>query len=275
MRSRTDYEEPTPLRTLWAASAPYLAVLFLTSSIILSIDAYRHSSVTQNATAQLRSLKQNQQDAELSAKQLRAMQEETRAREAAIQERLTETSEHLKSLQNELSAQRPAALGKNQSALRSKIESLQLQLQKSADKEDLKGLQENLAAVKIDLDRTEHDIQGNRSELGRIVGSTAEQIDALRDSLKRNFFEFDVRGNGTSQTIGEVHLRLIGTKPESHQFTIEIGFDGYSLQKKDWYVNEPIYVQPRQTTSPVEIVVRKVEVADIQGYLSTPTRATP
>src|SRR5262249_12761 len=96
---------------------------------------------------------------------------------------------------------------------------------------------------------------------------------ALQRSLQRNFYEFDLRGRDNLQTIAGagVQIQLRGTKPESHQFSVDITFDGLTMHKNDCYENEPIYIQTKNDRRPVEIVIGKVERDVVHGYLSAPS----
>jgi hypothetical protein len=179
-------------------------------------------------------------------------------------------AERLSSIEQELNAQSRLGVSKNQRELQSQINTLQDGLKNNASKDEVATLETRLSVAKNDLERANRELGATRENLGQVIETTGQQLDDLSRSLQRNIYQFDL-AKGKRETIGDIQIELMGTKPESHQFSVEITFDGRSIQKRDCYENEPIYLLPfRKALNPVEIVVRQMGVDTIHGYVSVP-----
>jgi len=257
--------------TLFRSATSYIQIIIVAVAILMSIGTYQNYRGAQHDRNDIADLRRRQGDVELFDKKLKDKQEQAQAREADTQNRLEEIRQRIGSIHNEFGHQSPLALSKNLHELKSKIDNLQSELAENTtrNKNDIANLQEKLSAMQTDLETIKSGMQASGSELAQSRASTAEQLGELRKSLRRNTYEFELKGKGSYKTITSIEIRLEGTKPKSYQFSIDITFDGHTIQKSDCYLNEAIYVQTKLTPTPTEIVIDTIDTDLVHGHLST------
>ena len=152
--------------------------------------------------------------------------------------------------------------------------SMKAELATKASADDLTKLNGDVTGVKGDLDATKNSIQMARSEMGTLIARNHDEIDQLRRTGQRDYFEFTVQRKGGATKVGGVQLVLKDTNPRKNQYTMNVLADDNSFEKKNRSVNEPIFFYTGGSRSALELVVNKVTKSTATGYLSMPKGAT-
>lgn len=160
-----------------------------------------------------------------------------------------------------------AEFDKKLSAVESSMKS---DLATKASAEDVSKLNGDVTGVKTDLDATKSSIQMARGELGTLIARNHEEIDQLRRTGQRDYFEFTLNRKAGPQKVGDVQVELRGTNTKKNQFTVIVHADDSRFEKKNRSVNEPIYFYTNGSRSALELVVNKVAKDRATGYLSVP-----
>jgi len=152
--------------------------------------------------------------------------------------------------------------------------SMKAELATKASADDLTKLNGDVTGVKGDLDATKNSIQMARSEMGTLIARNHDEIDQLRRTGQRDYFEFTVQRKGGATKVGGIQLVLKDTNTKKNQYTINVLADDNSFEKKNRSVNEPIFFYTGGSRSALELVVNKVTKSSATGYLSMPKGAT-
>lgn len=152
--------------------------------------------------------------------------------------------------------------------------SMKAELATKASADDLTKLNGDVTGVKGDLDATKNSIQMARSEMGTLIARNHDEIDQLRRTGQRDYFEFTVQRKGGATKVGGVQLVLKDTNPRKNQYTMNVLADDNSFEKKNRSVNEPIFFYTGGSRSALELVVNRVTKSTATGYLSMPKGAT-
>lgn len=152
--------------------------------------------------------------------------------------------------------------------------SMKAELATKASADDLTKLNTDVTGVKGDLDATKNSIQMARSEMGTLIARNHDEIDQLRRTGQRDYFEFTVQRKGGATKVGSIQLVLKDTNPRKNQYTIDVLADDNSFEKKNRSVNEPIFFYTGGSRSAFELVVNKVTKTSATGYVSMPKGAT-
>lgn len=152
--------------------------------------------------------------------------------------------------------------------------SMKAELATKASADDVTKLNTDVTGVKGDLDATKNSIQMARSEMGTLIARNHDEIDQLRRTGQRDYFEFTVQRKGGATKVGSIQLVLKDTNPRKNQYTINVLADDNNFEKKNRSVNEPIFFYTGGTRSALELVVNKVTKTSATGYLSMPKGAT-
>jgi hypothetical protein len=152
--------------------------------------------------------------------------------------------------------------------------SMKAELATKASADELTKLNGDVTGVKGDLDATKNSIQMARSEMGTLIARNHDEIDQLRRTGQRDYFEFTVQRKTGATKVGGIQLVLKDTNPKKNQYTINVLADDNSFEKKNRSVNEPIFFYTGGTRSALELVVNKVTKSSATGYLSMPKGAT-
>jgi len=152
--------------------------------------------------------------------------------------------------------------------------SMKAELATKASADDLTKLNGDVTGVKGDLDATKNSIQMARSEMGTLIARNHDEIDQLRRTGQRDYFEFTVQRKGGATKVGGIQLVLKDTNPRKNQYTMNVLADDNSFEKKNRSVNEPIFFYTGSSRSALELVVNKVTKTSATGYLSMPKGAT-
>ena len=152
--------------------------------------------------------------------------------------------------------------------------SMKAELATKASSDDLTKLNTDVTGVKGDLDATKNSIQMARSEMGTLIARNHDEIDQLRRTGQRDYFEFTVQRKAGATKVGSIQLVLKDTNPRKNQYTINVLADDNSFEKKNRSVNEPIFFYTGGSRSALELVVNKVTKTSATGYVSMPKGAT-
>jgi hypothetical protein len=148
--------------------------------------------------------------------------------------------------------------------------SVKAELATKASADDVNKLNGDVNGVKSDLDATKTSIQMARSEMGTLIARNHDEIDQLRRTGQRDYFEFTVQRKGGATKVGTIQIQLKDTNTKKNQYTISVLADDNNFEKKNRSVNEPIFFYTGGTRSALELVVNKVTKSSASGYLSTP-----
>lgn len=194
-----------------------------------------------------------------------------------VQGQLSAVTDKLKLTQGELASARKQARqikddnDKQLTEMKSTLKSdLQTGLATKASVEDVSKLTGDVNGVRTDLDATKSSIQMARGELGTLIARNHEEIDELRRTGQRDYFEFTIDRKGNRQKVGDLMVELRDANPKKNQFSVALYVDDSRFEKKNRATNEPIYFYTRGSRAPLELVINQVAKNKIVGYLSVP-----
>lgn len=134
------------------------------------------------------------------------------------------------------------------------------------------------AATKSELEKTIADLRSTRGDLGvqsGLIATNSKELSALRALGERNYTEFKLGKQKTTQRIGDVAVRLKSADPKKNRYTIELVADDKLMEKKDKTINEPVQFYLARAAQPYELVVNEVRKDLIAGYISGPKVQQP
>ncbi|MFQ5740695.1 MAG: hypothetical protein ACE5JX_16955 [Acidobacteriota bacterium] len=121
--------------------------------------------------------------------------------------------------------------------------------------------------------RNRKDIESNQGNLELVRKSSdanAQQINAVKTSLEREYYNFELEKKGATMKVFNVALSLKGVDSKKQRYTLEIFADGKRIKKKNQSINEPIYFYVKDLKKPYEILVNRIDKKNVVGYLSIP-----
>jgi len=145
----------------------------------------------------------------------------------------------------------------------------------------IEGVSTDVGAVKMDVAKTQTELQTTISDLRRATGdmgvmsgliaTNSKELTALRELGDRNYVEFEILRNGKAQRVGDIQLAVRKTDVKRSKFTLDVIADDRKIEKRDKTANEPIqfYVLSR-ARQPYELVVNEVTKDAVKGYLAVP-----
>jgi len=154
-----------------------------------------------------------------------------------------------------------------------KLTSVQSELATKANADDLKSMGGDINGVKSELESTKNSLDTTRTEFGTLIARNHDEIDQLRRTGERDYFEFTLTGKGNRSKVGDLMVELRGTNVKKNQFTVALYVDDLRLEKKNRAIDEPIYFYTRETRSPLELVVNQIGKDKVVGYMSVPKSA--
>ncbi|HEU5337320.1 MAG TPA: hypothetical protein VFU27_15220 [Terriglobales bacterium] len=179
-------------------------------------------------------------------------------------------------------ARRTADLQAQQRAAERRLAEQQKQ-QISAVSGDIAGVKTEVGGVKSDVASTRSDLAATNAKLERAIGDLGVQsgliartrgdLETLKHSGDRNYFEFALSKSRTFTPVSTVSLQLKKADRKRGRFTLNVRSDDRVIEKKDRNVDEPIQFYTGRQHYLYEIVVWTVEKNKISGYLSTPKTA--
>lgn len=138
----------------------------------------------------------------------------------------------------------------------------------------------NVRAARTDIAKLDSRTQSNqtaigqtRADLATVQESTkrnATDIDGIRRSLEREYYNFELQAGGGYMKIFKISLALKGTNVDKREYDLYVLADGKVIQKKHQPINEPILFYTEAAKKPYEVVVTRVDRKMVVGYLSVP-----
>jgi outer membrane murein-binding lipoprotein Lpp len=179
-------------------------------------------------------------------------------------------------------ARRTADLQRQQRAAEQRLTEQQKQ-QISAVSGDIAGVKTEVGGVKTDVASTRTDLEATKAKLERAIGDLGVQsgliartrgdLETLKHSGDRNYFEFTLSKSKKYTPVSTVSLQLKKADKKHGRFTLNVRSDDRVIEKKDRNIDEPIQFYTGRQHYLYEIVVWTVEKNKISGYLSTPKTA--
>lgn len=179
-------------------------------------------------------------------------------------------------------ARRTADLQRQQRAAEQRLAEQQKQ-QISAVSGEVAGVKTEVGGVKTDVASTRSDLEATKAKLERAIGDLGVQsgliartrgdLETLKHSGDRNYFEFSLTKNKNFTPVSTVSLQLKKADAKHGRFTMNVRSDDRVIEKKNRNVDEPIQFYTGRQHYLYEIVVWTVEKNKISGYLSTPKAA--
>ena len=134
-------------------------------------------------------------------------------------------------------------------------------------------VKEEVAATKAAIEETQAKLQSAIGDLGEqsgLIARNAEELDALKRTGLREYYEFDLAKAKKPSPVGPVAVRLKDADAKKHKFNMVLVVDDIEIEKKDKTLLEPVQFYRKGSRQLNEIVVYAVQKDRITGYLSTP-----
>jgi hypothetical protein len=194
---------------------------------------------------------------------LTAMEQQTTQQLDAVTTELDKSAKRLGSQGGELKKARIMVTGL-QDEQRKQTEEFQTQLSEKADQQQVGTLSQD-----VSLNSIASDLGMARSELGTLIARNHDDIEYLRQTGEREYFEFTL-DKGKPAQVAHVSLNLKKTNLKGNRFTVAMTIDDLQVEKKDRSVNEPVIFYVKGSKKAYELVVNKVGANQVKGYISTP-----
>lgn len=179
-------------------------------------------------------------------------------------------------------ARRTSDLQRQQRAAEQRLAEQQKQ-QISAVSGEVAGVKTEVGGVKTDVASTRSDLEATKAKLERAIGDLGVQsgliartrgdLETLKHSGDRNYFEFTLAKSKKFTPVSTVSLQLKKADRKRGRFTLNVRSDDRVIEKKDRNIDEPIQFYTGRQHYLYEIVVWTVDKNKISGYLSTPKAA--
>ncbi len=137
-------------------------------------------------------------------------------------------------------------------------------------------VKDEVAAQKAAIAETNEKLQravGDLGEQSGLIARNAEELEALKRTGLRDYYEFDLAKAKSPAPVGPVALRLNNADAKKHKFNLILVVDDIQIEKKDKTLLEPVQFYRKGSRALHEIVVYGVQKDRITGYLSTPKTA--
>jgi chromosome segregation ATPase len=182
-------------------------------------------------------------------------------------------TDKLKITQSQLKKARKEAEEKNTETtemVKSLDTSVHTELAAKASSDDVKTVDTKVTKVSTDLDKTVSDLNMARSELGTLIARNHDEIDVLRRQGERDYIEFTIAGKNKPQKVGNVTVELKGINEKRNRSNITYTVEDKRYEAKNANINAPLFFYLSGTKQPEELVINKVGKNTISGYLSVP-----
>jgi len=258
----------------WHLPAIIVLGLIAIGGLAFGWNASSKLDTTQQAvTAQVNSVKTSVEQDMTSLKD-RLVQDEKANTD--LQGDLKVVTDKLKITQGQLKKARAEATAANQAnqdttqKLTALDTSVHTELATKAANDDLKNVDTKVGGVRTDLDSTREDLKMARSEMGTLIARNHDEIDQLRRLGERDYVEFTIAGKNKPQKVGNLTVELKGVNEKRGQFSVAMTAEDRRLEKKNRFMNEPIFFYISGTKIPEELVINKVGKDTVSGYVSIP-----
>jgi hypothetical protein len=156
----------------------------------------------------------------------------------------------------------------------------ELRAAQNRGQKNLENLGGEVGKVKEDVAATKAAIEEANAKLTRAIGDlgeqsgliarNAEELEALKRTGLREYFEFDLRKSKAPSPVGPVAIRVTNADVKRHKFNMVLVVDDLEIEKKDKTLLEPVQFYRKGSRQLQEIVVYTVAKDRIAGYLSMP-----
>ncbi len=255
----------------WHLPAIIVLGLVAVGGLAFGWNASSKLDATQQAVAaQVNTLKQGVEQ-DMSSLKDRVVQDEKT--NADLQGDLKVVTDKLKITQGQLKkarAEAAKAVEETTTKLSALDTSVHTELATKAASDDLKNVDTKVVGVRTDLDTTREDLKMARSEMGTLIARNHDEIDQLRRLGERDYIEFTIAGKNKPQKVGNLTVELKGANEKRGQYSVAMTAEDRRLEKKNRYMNEPIFFYLSGTKIPEELVINKVGKDTVSGYVSIP-----
>jgi hypothetical protein len=263
MEDQAKYQGTTEGTPRWMGMAVVgLAILSLVG-VGLAWNAGGHARDAEQALATQSKTFQQTQD---GITQRMAQAERTNAE---LQSEMNLVGDKLKLTEGQLATAR-SQVKESRADYTKKLNEVQTTLATKANEDDVKALGTDVNGVKTDLDSTKGNIEQLRGEHGELIARNHEELEQLKRSGERDYFEFTLTAKGQKEHVGQTQIEMRAASAKKHQYTVALYVDDMRLEKKNKSINEPIYFYAGGSRQPMELVVNQVTDKKISGYLSAP-----
>ena len=266
-----DYNVENKSGASWHLPAIIVLGLIAIGGLAFGWNASSKLDATQQAvTSQVNSFKQGVEQDMSSLKDRIAQDEKANT---DLQGDLKVVTDKLKITQGQLKkarAEAAAAVQDTSQKLTALDTSVHTELATKAATDDLKNVDTKVGGVRTDLDSTREDLKMARSEMGTLIARNHDEIDQLRRLGERDYIEFTIDGKNKPQKVGNLTVELKGVNEKRGQFSVAMTAEDRRLEKKNRFMNEPIFFYLSGTKIPEELVINKVGKDTVSGYVSVP-----
>src|SRR5258708_28205677 len=144
---------------------------------------------------------------------------------------------------------------------------------------EVNALKAGIARTSIAMDRSLADLQsavGDLTVQSQQSVAGLKELDALRETAEREYFEFQIRKDRNGTRVSDVSILLKKTDPAKNKFTLQLTTEESSIEHKDRNLHEPIqfYVHKGGTGADAagdvlhELVVNEIHQDRVAGYLA-------
>ena len=156
-------------------------------------------------------------------------------------------------------------------AERSEVETLRTQTGEISDR--VQQANANISDLRDASNQNRSDLDSQGESIGALqsqVSNTDEQLAALKDTVERAYYHFEISEKSGFMKTLDVSLRLRDADFRKQRYDLDIFSGRKRIQKKDQPINEPIYFYVDGFQHPYEILINKVEKSFVVGYVSVP-----
>jgi len=244
-----------------------IAVIALAILSIVGVGmAWNAGGHARDAEQALNAQAKNYQTTQDAMSQRMAQSERTNAE---LQAEMNLVGDKLKLTENQLSTARNQ-VKQSRADYTKKLNDVETTLQTKANQSDVAALGTDVNGVKSGLDTTNTSLQQLRGEHGELIARNHEELEQLKRTGERDYFEFTLTAKGQKEHVGQTQIEFRGASGKKHQYTVALYVDDMRLEKKNKAINEPVYFFAGGSRQPMELVVNQVSDKKISGYLSAP-----
>lgn len=144
----------------------------------------------------------------------------------------------------------------------------------------LSELKDEVGTLRGGLGANQEAWQASTDRISDVVGDLGDQRRSLEEH-RRNLQELQSRLDRPRQPyrlhktmgriqVGSVGLKLLGTNPEKQMYSLQVLVDDKRVELRSRSLYEPVYLYPRGSSLPLELVVSEIRKNEVAGYLALP-----
>ncbi|MGA2984209.1 MAG: hypothetical protein ABSG32_10350 [Terriglobia bacterium] len=132
--------------------------------------------------------------------------------------------------------------------------------------------QKQIADTQANLDKTKSDLEGNlqsaRTELGGDIARNHGELVALEKKGERTYYEFSFEKSKTYHHTGPISIALRKADAKHEYCDLVMVVDDKEITRKHINLYESITLHPQGYTQPLELVINRIDVDSVHGYVS-------